>query len=196
MMGADPVDLFKGKRRSNDPRLDVVLPLLLRRCCALRKRGDTSRGRVDVEREIAREMKTISQALGNGLLRYISTAFVLPLRDQDRIASPYCHSLCPDSRLARCASHHRRIDTLSAVQEIKTLKVKLDATTDEDEQRVLEEDIAGKILWFCWCGICAEVKELLPKVVSYIWKEGGLKESIIIHTTHQGLFEIDRKSVV
>lgn len=70
--------------------------------------------------------------------------------------------------------------------------MKLDATTDEDEQRVLEEDIAGKILWFCWCGICAEVKELLPKVMSYIWKEEGLKESITIHTTHQGLFEIGR----
>ncbi|KAI5988128.1 hypothetical protein EDC04DRAFT_1450296 [Pisolithus marmoratus] len=54
------------------------------------------------------------------------------------------------------------------VQEIATLQVKLDATKDEDEQRALEEDVTGKILWLCWCGICAEVDELLPKVVDCI----------------------------
>ncbi|KAI6147945.1 hypothetical protein BKA82DRAFT_239052 [Pisolithus tinctorius] len=42
---------------------------------------------------------------------------------------------------------------------------------DEDEQRALEEDITGKILWVSWCGILSEVQQLLPEVVSYIRRE-------------------------
>ncbi|KAI6138271.1 hypothetical protein BKA82DRAFT_615227 [Pisolithus tinctorius] len=74
------------------------------------------------------------------------------------------------------------------VQEIKELQVKLDATDDEDEQRALEEDVTGKILWLCWCGICAEVDQLLPEVVDYCRREGcmiGLSEvGCIIAGTH------------
>lgn len=57
----------------------------------------------------------------------------------------------------------------STVQEVLALEVKLLATEDEDEQRVLEEDITGKILWFCWCGICTEVDQLLLKMVNQTW---------------------------
>ncbi|KAI5985327.1 hypothetical protein EDC04DRAFT_1586944 [Pisolithus marmoratus] len=61
------------------------------------------------------------------------------------------------------------------LQEIEALRTKLDETKDEDDQRALEEDVTGKILWLCWCGICAEVDQLLPKVVDYIRSEGDMK---------------------
>ncbi|KAI6019531.1 hypothetical protein PISMIDRAFT_464861 [Pisolithus microcarpus 441] len=67
------------------------------------------------------------------------------------------------------------------IQDIKVLQVKLDATMDEDEQRALAEDVAGKILWLFWCGICAEVDELLPKVVNYICREGIIQGLAEIH---------------
>ncbi|KAI5984777.1 hypothetical protein EDC04DRAFT_1624349 [Pisolithus marmoratus] len=70
--------------------------------------------------------------------------------------------------------YDRRLDTPSMVQEIKTLQAKLNETVDEDEQRALEEDVTGKILWLCWCGICAEVEELLPKVVDYLQREATM----------------------
>ncbi|KAI6121035.1 hypothetical protein EV401DRAFT_1379578 [Pisolithus croceorrhizus] len=179
MMGTDPLD------PSGDPRPDVVLPLLLRRCCAFRNWDSMSHRRADEEQQIAREVKSISQTLGNGLLGYINATFAPPLGNEDRIVSPYCHSLCPRFALTRCASHadhHRKTNVRSVVQEIKALKLKLDATADEDEQRVLEEDVTGKILWFCWCGICAEVEELLPEVLSYIRREKELR----------GLFKVGR----
>ncbi|KAI6102355.1 hypothetical protein EV401DRAFT_2024439, partial [Pisolithus croceorrhizus] len=73
----------------------------------------------------------------------------------------------------------RLLDTPSTVQQIEALQVKLDTTEDEDEQRALEEDVTGKILWLCWCGICAEVDELLPKVVDYLRKEENRKASSV-----------------
>ncbi|KAI6145869.1 hypothetical protein BKA82DRAFT_4162036 [Pisolithus tinctorius] len=82
----------------------------------------------------------------------------------------------PGSRLTNPAGgieYDRHLNTPSMVQEIEALWKKLNATEDEDEQRALEEDVTGKILWFCWRGICAEVEELLPKVVDYI---GSLRE--------------------
>ncbi|KAI6145849.1 hypothetical protein BKA82DRAFT_4161957 [Pisolithus tinctorius] len=63
------------------------------------------------------------------------------------------------------------------VQEIEALQAKLNATEDEDQQRALEEDITGKILWLCWCGICVEVDQLLPKVVDCIRREGSISVS-------------------
>ncbi|KAI6094061.1 hypothetical protein EDD16DRAFT_976308 [Pisolithus croceorrhizus] len=68
------------------------------------------------------------------------------------------------------------------VEDIKALQVKLDATNDEDEQRALEEDVTGKILWLLWCGICAEVDELLLKVVNYIRREGAMSGLLYFST--------------
>lgn len=82
----------------------------------------------------------------------------------------------------------RQLDIPAIVQEIEALRVKLDAAEDEDEQRALEEDVTGKILWLCWCGICAEVDELLPKVVDYFRQNNidGLSymESIMMPEIH------------
>ncbi|KAI6038938.1 hypothetical protein EDC04DRAFT_2690572, partial [Pisolithus marmoratus] len=64
-------------------------------------------------------------------------------------------------------------------REIEALQAKLNETVDEDEQRALEEDVTGKILWFCWCGICAEVDELLPKVLDYVRRECNMEGSCV-----------------
>ncbi|KAI6004971.1 hypothetical protein EDC04DRAFT_2784717 [Pisolithus marmoratus] len=61
-------------------------------------------------------------------------------------------------------------------REIEALQAKLNETVDEDEQRALEEDVTGKILWLCWCGICAEVEELLPMVVDYLRREADMTD--------------------
>ncbi|KAI5995251.1 hypothetical protein EDC04DRAFT_1214029 [Pisolithus marmoratus] len=67
--------------------------------------------------------------------------------------------------------YDRTFNIPSMVQEIEDLQAKLDANGDDDEQRALQEDVTGKILWLCWCGICAEVDELLPKIEGYIRRE-------------------------
>ncbi|KAI6118528.1 hypothetical protein EDD16DRAFT_986351 [Pisolithus croceorrhizus] len=98
----------------------------------------------------------------------------------DLIISLFRTSLHPSIMATDQASHmkyDRQLDARSMVQDIKTLQVKFDTTKDEDEQRALEEDVTGKVLWFFWCGICAEVDELLPKVVDYIRREGSIKVS-------------------
>ncbi|KAI5985031.1 hypothetical protein EDD15DRAFT_1647945 [Pisolithus albus] len=74
--------------------------------------------------------------------------------------------------------YDRQLDPLSVVRDVQALQAKLDATKDEDEQRALEEDSTGKILWLFWCGICAEVDELLPKVVDFIRREESMQFAI------------------
>ncbi|KAI6101060.1 hypothetical protein EV401DRAFT_819111 [Pisolithus croceorrhizus] len=78
---------------------------------------------------------------------------------------------CTEATLSGRVDYDRQLDTASLVQEIEALQVELDAATDEGEQRALEEDVTGKILWLCWCGICAEADDLLPKVVDYVRRE-------------------------
>ncbi|KAI6012663.1 hypothetical protein F5J12DRAFT_545085 [Pisolithus orientalis] len=104
-----------------------------------------------------REVQSISQTLSVGLLDFISTTFI-----DSRSLSP----MKP--------KYDKYADACSMVQEIKALREKLDATDDEDEMRALEEDITGKILWLCWCGICQEVEQLLPQVVDYLGNEGNM----------------------
>ncbi|KAI6146966.1 hypothetical protein EDD17DRAFT_84716 [Pisolithus thermaeus] len=35
--------------------------------------------------------------------------------------------------------------------------------------------MAGQILWLFWCGICAEVDELLPAVVNFLRRKANMK---------------------
>lgn len=56
----------------------------------------------------------------------------------------------------------------SMIQEIVALQAQLEATEDNDEQRALEEDLTGRILWFYWCGILSEVDHMLAMVVNHI----------------------------
>ncbi|KAI6005390.1 hypothetical protein EDC04DRAFT_1010420 [Pisolithus marmoratus] len=166
-----PCNLLKGKGLSKDPCLEVIFPLLLRRCQILCRQDGVSRRYADTKQEIVHEVKSISQTLSASLLQHISATFARQMTD--------------------CASHldyDRQLDPRSAVQEIMALQAKLNAVEDEDEQRALGEDVTGKILWFYWCGICVEVDELLPKVPNCIWREGVLEGLLeirrIIEETH------------
>ncbi|KAI6106619.1 hypothetical protein EDD16DRAFT_165917 [Pisolithus croceorrhizus] len=60
------------------------------------------------------------------------------------------------------------VNVRSTVQEIVALQIRLYETQGKDERRALEEDITGKILWFCWCGVSSEVDQLLPTVLKHI----------------------------
>ncbi|KAI6142965.1 heterokaryon incompatibility protein-domain-containing protein [Pisolithus tinctorius] len=135
--------LFKGTRQSNaaqDPRLEVMI--------------SAPRRSADEKQKVVREFESFSRTPSAGLLKYIV------------IALAYHHYGW--SRPSRGIEYDRHFNTPSMIQEIEALQAKLSATEDEDEQRALEEDVTGKILWLCWCGICTEVDELLPKVVDYI----------------------------
>ncbi|KAI6004985.1 hypothetical protein EDC04DRAFT_1013944 [Pisolithus marmoratus] len=142
-------NLFNRRQQSNadeDSRLEVVLPLLRRRCQTLCAEDDAPRQYADEKKKVVREVESILQTLGSGLLGHIA-------------------------------------DTFQNAPFEQALQAKLNETVDEDEQRALEEDVTGKILWFCWCGICAEVDELLPKVVDYLRREADMGGLLDLHFT-------------
>lgn len=51
------------------------------------------------------------------------------------------------------------------VEEVGELREKLLLVRSDSERRALEEDITGKILLACWCGVCLEIEQVLEKVV-------------------------------
>ncbi|KAI6038842.1 hypothetical protein EDC04DRAFT_1841431 [Pisolithus marmoratus] len=147
---------------AQDSRLHVV-PLLVRRCQVLSAEHDVPHRYADEKQKIQHELKSISQTPCAGLLTHIIDTLTTPTLE------------CLTSHV--CPAYHgyafydRQLDTHSTIQQIRELKVKFDVTEDDDERRTLEEDITGKILWLCWCGICAEVDGLLPKIVDCIRRE-------------------------
>ncbi|KAI6019319.1 hypothetical protein BKA83DRAFT_1574031 [Pisolithus microcarpus] len=108
------------------------------------------------------EIESISQTLGAELFEHILIAFCQPEL----------------TGRAHYIQYDRQLDPLSVVRDIRALQAKLDATKDMDEQRALEEDATGKILWLFWCGICAEVEELLRKVADLIRREEMMKYAL------------------
>ncbi|KAI6019326.1 hypothetical protein PISMIDRAFT_436471 [Pisolithus microcarpus 441] len=173
-MGYNP---FRGGRQfaatESDPRLKTVLPLLHRRCQTLYEQCDAPRQYAHERRRVEGEIKSISRTLGADLVEHI--------RIVHYNAYPEPESSTEATHRASTVKYDRQLDTLSVVQDIKALQAQLDATEDEDEQRALEEDIAGKILWLFWCGICGEADELLPKVVEYIRREVKVKGLLEIY---------------
>ncbi|KAI6042385.1 hypothetical protein EDC04DRAFT_1000199 [Pisolithus marmoratus] len=149
----------------SDPRLKVVLPLLRKRCQILCARHNVLHWYTDETHKVECELKFISQTLGDDLLKHIRTSFYNAYREQEYSTKA--------SAQASHMTYDRQLNIPSAIQEIERLQMKLDAAKDEDEQRALEEDVTGKILWLCWCGVCTEVDQLLPKVVDYIRREGN-----------------------
>ncbi|KAI6163933.1 hypothetical protein EDD17DRAFT_405947 [Pisolithus thermaeus] len=147
-------NLLKRSHRSDageNSRNEVKAPLLLKKCEVLQ--GKLS----DETKKTRREVESISRTLSVGLLEHIRTSFLNASEDnQSRQAGQVC------------SIHYDKLNVRSTVQEIVELQTTLDATQNEDEQRALEEDITGKILWFCWCGVSAEVDQLLPKVLIYV----------------------------
>ncbi|KIK19989.1 hypothetical protein PISMIDRAFT_682743 [Pisolithus microcarpus 441] len=168
LMGYNP---FRGSRQfapaESDPRLETVLPLLHRRCQTLSTEYDAPRRYAHERQRVEEEIKSISQTLGAGLFEHITTAF----------DNAYWEYKSPGRVTPEVSplKYDRQLDTLSVIQDIDALQAQLNATKDEDEQRALEEDVTGKILWLFWCGICVEVDELLPEVVEHTRREGSLE---------------------
>ncbi|KAI6143092.1 hypothetical protein BKA82DRAFT_1008518 [Pisolithus tinctorius] len=111
-------------------------------------------------------LESISQTLSTSLLHHIETT----LRD---VYFEHEHSRTGQ---ANRNVYESQLNIPSMVQEIRVLQAELEAAEDSDEQRALVEDITGKILWLCWCGIYAEVNRLLPKVVNYIRRERNMTD--------------------
>ncbi|KAI5993729.1 hypothetical protein F5J12DRAFT_428322 [Pisolithus orientalis] len=57
-----------------------------------------------------------------------------------------------------------------------TLQETLDAAGDEDEQRALEEDTTGVMLWVFWAGIHREVKYVPEKIVYHVVENDGVTD--------------------
>ncbi|KAI6008831.1 hypothetical protein F5J12DRAFT_55107 [Pisolithus orientalis] len=158
---------FKSKHQSKarrDPRLESVLPMLRKKCQALCTGNGATRRYVDEMRETEREVKCISRTLTAGLFQHIGATFF----------NAYMGHEYSDTNQSSHVDYDRQVNTRAMMEELRVLRAKFDVTEDDDEQRALEEDVAGKILWLCWCGICAEVDQILPEVVSYIREEGNL----------------------
>lgn len=167
---AEEDDFTSGRQlvvAETDPRLEAVLPMLRRRCQALRESDDAPRRCDDERQRVEDEIKCISQTLGADLLKHIRIAFYNAYREHES-PSDATHRVSP-------VKYDRQLDIPSMVQDINELQVTLNATKDRDELRALEEDVAGKILWLFWCGICTEVDELLPTVVEFIRREANMK---------------------
>ncbi|KAI6003315.1 hypothetical protein F5J12DRAFT_839832 [Pisolithus orientalis] len=175
---------FKSNQQSNaaqDLHSDVVLPLLRRRCQILCAWRDSPRRYTDEKQKVECESNSIQQTLGAGLLEGITTTFG---------TASYEHENLVTDQIGH--KHDRQLDIPSMVQEINVLQGKVDATEDDDEKRALEEDLTGKILWLCWCGICAEANQALPKVVDFIWKEGNIRGLWEISAIMDSVEYIDR----
>ncbi|KAI6118496.1 hypothetical protein EDD16DRAFT_983551 [Pisolithus croceorrhizus] len=158
--------LFRDRQHFNtvqDPRLAVTLPLLHRRCQTFHATPSISCWYANEKKKVALEFKSILQSPSSQLFRQV----MVTLLDADSK-----RGACTEATLSGRVDYDGQLNTTSMAQEIEALQVKLDAATDEGEQRALEEDVTGKILWLCWCGICAEADDLLPKVVDYVRREG------------------------
>ncbi|KAI6144487.1 hypothetical protein BKA82DRAFT_4359000 [Pisolithus tinctorius] len=135
--------------RLGKTRLEAVLPLLHKQCQVFDVPGGAFPP--NEKQKVECEVKSISQVLSVGLLRHINVAFSgAYIADEDTLPAKH-----PD--------YDRLTNTCTIVEEIRVLQMKLSATEDDDEQRALEEDITGKILWLSWCGICTEAEQLLPE---------------------------------
>ncbi|KAI5986983.1 hypothetical protein F5J12DRAFT_574661 [Pisolithus orientalis] len=148
-----------------DPHLEVVLPVLCKRCYTLCTKNDAPRRYANEKQKVEHELRSISETLGADLLQHILLVFV----------HAYFEHECSRTTQASCIEYDRQLYIPSMIEEVEALQAKLNTTEDEDEQRALEEDVTGKILWLCRCGISAEVEQLLPKVVDYIRREGNMK---------------------
>ncbi|KAI6023035.1 hypothetical protein PISMIDRAFT_595468 [Pisolithus microcarpus 441] len=103
------------------------------------------------------EMEFISESLSARLLERIYITLHNALEsDNSRQGDQVDHT---DFDIARVHS---------TIQEVEALQTQLEATEDDDEQRALEEDLTGQILWFYWRGICSEVDHMLALFVSHI----------------------------
>ncbi|KAI6013130.1 hypothetical protein PISMIDRAFT_537002 [Pisolithus microcarpus 441] len=149
---------------------EIVVPPLLEKCKVFDEL-------IELAKQQARcEVKSISQTLSIGLLERLCTViFDVPQDETHGIQD---------------AAYPRQVDIHVMLQEAQALQTTLNGTADEDEQRVLEEDVTGKILWLSWCGILSEVERRLQEVVEYIRRGGNSMTSEARDRLRQGLDEI------
>ncbi|KAI5993220.1 hypothetical protein EDD15DRAFT_924589 [Pisolithus albus] len=89
---------------------------------------------------------------GKKLLEHIQSSFLDASEDSHSTQTGQARS-----------TNYGMVDVRSTVEEIVALQKRFYETKDKDEHRALEEDITGKILWLCWCGVSSEVDQRLPE---------------------------------
>ncbi|KIN94206.1 hypothetical protein M404DRAFT_1008503 [Pisolithus tinctorius Marx 270] len=123
-------NLFVGSHQpdvAQDPRLEVVLPQLCRRCQTLSARDNAPRRYADEMQKVQNELKSIAHSLSAGLLNHIRITFFNAYFEHEHLSTGL------ESRI----EYDRQPDFRSMVREIEALQGKLNATEDEDEQRAL-----------------------------------------------------------
>lgn len=147
-------NLLRSRLRSDvgqNARDEVEAPLLLKNCEVLR--GESP----DEAQKTRHEMESISQSLSVGLLEHIQSSFLDASEDSHSTQTGQARS-----------TNYGMVDVRSTVEEIVALQKRFYETKDKDEHRALEEDITGKILWLCWCGVSSEVDQRLPEVLNHV----------------------------
>ncbi|KAI6013888.1 hypothetical protein EDC04DRAFT_680004 [Pisolithus marmoratus] len=175
---------FQGNWQFNGaqvPHREALIPWLLRQC-QVHANDDDMPQYADEKQGMKEQLKSISQTPSASLLTHIRTSFSHVGFERT-------------TNYATHADYDRQLNPHSEVEQITELQKEFDVTEDDDERRILEESITGKILWLCWCGICAEVDELLPKVVDCIERKGNMMVSDTTPKHHrnrrrQGLVDI------
>ncbi|KAI5985152.1 hypothetical protein EDD15DRAFT_1642599 [Pisolithus albus] len=160
---------FKSRAAQNLSR-EIVVPPLLDKCKVLDEL-------IELAKQKARcEAGSISQTLSVELLERLCT--VISDVPQD------------GTHGSQSAAHPRQVDIRPMLQDVQALQTTLDGTADADEQRVLEEDVTGKILWLSWCEILSEVERRLQETVECVRRGGNSMTSEVRDRVRQGLDEI------
>lgn len=162
MMETEPISDASTVTGRQSLHCEVGLRPLCEKCNIINGEHETSYRYIQEKQEIESEVKSISETLGVGLVKLITTTFFKAYRGLQLSQTNQ-------------ANVYRQANTCSMIQKIKELQVKLDEIEGGDKKRTLEEDLTGEILWLCFCGIHSEVEQTLPEVVSYIRREGQMK---------------------
>ncbi|KAI6110341.1 hypothetical protein EV401DRAFT_1994258, partial [Pisolithus croceorrhizus] len=165
--------LFGGRLQPNTEQNqhgEVVVSLLVNKFERLHEHSYSEKSKTQIE------VESIARTLSVGLLEHIFRT----LLDAS------------EGKPQRGSVGHADSDTVnvhSTIREIEALRVRFQATEDDDEHRALEEDITGKILWFYRCGIRSEVDQVLSGVINYI-STGPNSKMVLGNAADKGLLEM------
>ncbi|KAL4072664.1 hypothetical protein V8B97DRAFT_330301 [Scleroderma yunnanense] len=123
-------------------------------------------------KKLVARAELISKSLGFAILQDLSAAY--------NTARDVFNSYSGEGENVNNSVGHPRFASIeSMVEDVKLLQDKLSVTEDDDEKRALEEDITGKILLACWCGIHSEIEPILAKVVEHILKDETVPRTVL-----------------